>query len=46
MNRSPYAISYFHINDLLKERYGIMRKDEYEAYFREPGTFVNRMKPP
>ena len=33
---------YFHINDLLPESMGILSKNEYESYFKEPGTLKNR----
>lgn len=38
-----YAMCYFHINDLMHERRGLMTKKEYEVYFKEPGTLKNRM---
>ena len=44
MEKSNYAISYFHINDLLPEKLGMKSKQEYEAYFKEKGTLLNRMK--
>jgi polysaccharide deacetylase family protein (PEP-CTERM system associated) len=43
ITNSNYAISYFHINDLLKERDGLMKRKDYEEYFKEPGTLSNRI---
>lgn len=43
MNSSDYAMSYFHIDDLLHNRGEIMSRKEYEDYFREPGTLKNRV---
>ena len=37
-------MTYFHINDLLTEPRKILTKEEYERYFKEPGTPVNRFK--
>lgn len=33
---------YFHIEDLLTEKVKMMTKEEFEEYFKEPGTFRNR----
>jgi peptidoglycan/xylan/chitin deacetylase (PgdA/CDA1 family) len=38
MNNSPYAMCYFHIGDLLLEKGGVLSREAYEAYFKEPGT--------
>jgi polysaccharide deacetylase family protein (PEP-CTERM system associated) len=45
MGKTEYAISYFHIGDLvnLGDRY-IMSKEAYETYFKEPGLLHNRIK--
>lgn len=43
MRKSEYAISYFHIADLLRNTTGIMTREEYETYFKEKGTFRNRI---
>ena len=44
MAKSDYAMTYFHISDLLPEVEGVKSKDAYEAYFKEKGTLVNRYK--
>lgn len=38
MNKSTYAMCYFHIGDLISESQGVMSKAAYETYFKEPGT--------
>lgn len=40
---TDYAMTYFHIGDLLYNKGGIMTKEEYEKYFKEPGTLKNRV---
>lgn len=42
MAKADYAMCYFHINDLLKEKTGVRSKESYEAYYKEPGTLKNR----
>ena len=42
MKNNPYAMCYFHIGDLLPETGGVISKEAYEAYFKEPGTMKNR----
>lgn len=42
--KSPYSMCYFHIGDLLPETSGVMSKEDYEEYFREKGTILNRYK--
>ena len=44
MKKSDYNMCYFHIGDLLPGPKKAMTKTEYEEYFREPGTFINRYK--
>lgn len=44
MKRSRYNMCYFHIGDLLPGPKKMLTKAEYEEYFREPGTLVNRYK--
>lgn len=44
MKRADYAMTYFHINDLVEEMNGVMTKEAYESYFKEPGTLLNRYK--
>ena len=41
--KSQYIMTYFHIGDLLHNNGGIMSRKEYETYFKEPGTFKNRL---
>ena len=33
---------YFHIGELIPETLGIKSREEYEAYFKEPGTLKAR----
>ena len=42
MKKSPYAMCYFHIGDLVPESHGVMSKEAYEAYFKEKGTLKAR----
>lgn len=42
MEKSDYTMCYFHIGDLLPEKGGVPTKEEYEAYYKEPGTLKNR----
>lgn len=42
MSKSPYAMCYFHIGDLLLEKGGVLSREAYEAYFKEPGTLKAR----
>ncbi len=42
MRRSSYAMCYFHIADLLPESSGVMSREAYEDYFKEPGTLKSR----
>ena len=44
MRKAPFSICYFHIGDLLPESNGMMSREEYEKYFKEKGTLVNRYK--
>lgn len=44
MKQADYAMTYFHINDLVQEMNGLMTKEAYESYFKEPGTLLNRYK--
>ena len=43
INASKYAMTYFHIGDLLHNEGGIMSRNDYEIYFKEPGTLKNRI---
>lgn len=40
---SNYAMTYFHIGDLMHNKGGIMSRKQYETYFKEPGTLKNRI---
>lgn len=42
MAKSDYTMCYFHIGDLLPELRGVKSKEEYESYYKEPGTLKNR----
>lgn len=42
MKKSPYAMCYFHIADLVPESHGFQSKKEYEEYFKERGTLKAR----
>lgn len=42
MKKSPYAMCYFHIGDLVPESSKVKTKEEYEAYYKEPGTLKAR----
>ena len=43
MNKARYTMTYFHINDLITEPRKMLSKEEYERYFKEPGTLINRL---
>ena len=42
MKKSDYTMTYFHIADLIPESDGLMNKEDFEAYFKIPGSFKNR----
>ena len=42
MAKSDYTMCYFHINDLLPEKKGVKSREEFETYYKEPGTLKNR----
>lgn len=44
IEKSDYAMTYFHIGDLVPESKGVMTKEAYQAYFKEPGTVTARYK--
>ncbi len=44
IQQNDYSILYFHIGDLIHNTDRMMTKSEYEIYFRENGSFVNRYK--
>lgn len=43
MQRRDYNICYFHLNDLIIQKFAFKSKAEYEEYFKEPGTLKNRL---
>lgn len=44
MERDEYAMTYFHIGDLIAETEGVLSKEAYEAYFKEKGSLFTRYK--
>ena len=44
MKKAPYAMTYFHIGDLVPGSKGVMSKKDFEDYFKEPGTLTARYK--
>ena len=42
MSQSDYNMTYFHIGDLVPESQGLMSKEDFEIYFKIPGTLKNR----
>lgn len=44
LSHSDYAMCYFHIGDLLPGTNKVMSRVDYEDYFKEPGTLLNRYK--
>lgn len=42
MAKSDYAMTYFHIGDFVPETKTVMSKNDFEEYFKEPGTIKNR----
>ncbi len=42
MAKTDYNMTYFHINDLVPESMKLKSREEYERYFKEPGTLKNR----
>ena len=42
MRKNPYAMCYFHIGDLVPESSKVKTKEEYETYYKEPGTLKAR----
>lgn len=44
MRKTSYSMCYFHIGDLLPETNHVMSKKEYEDYFKESGSLINRYK--
>lgn len=44
MKHSAYVICYFHLLDLITDAKRVLTREEYETYFKEPGTLLNRCK--
>lgn len=42
MKKADYTMTYFHIADLIPESDGMMSKEDFESYFKIPGTLKNR----
>ncbi len=42
MSKSEYAMTYFHIGDLIPDSAKVMSKSEYEEYFKQSGSLINR----
>ena len=43
IKKREYNICYFHLNDLIDQKIAFMRKEDFEEYFKEPGTLKNRI---
>lgn len=43
MKKRDYNICYFHLSDLIPEQKKFMSKEQYEDYFKQPGTLKNRL---
>lgn len=44
IDKSDYTMTYFHIGDLISDQKKMMTRKEYEAYFKEDGSLINRYK--
>jgi polysaccharide deacetylase family protein (PEP-CTERM system associated) len=44
MKQQPYSMTYFHIGDLISEMKKVMTRAEYEEYFKENASLLNRYK--
>lgn len=44
MSKSDYNMCYFHIGDLIPKLKSLMTREEYESYFKENGSLLNRYK--
>lgn len=44
LRSADYSMCYFHISDLIKESSALLNRDEYESYFKEKGSLINRYK--
>ena len=44
MAKNDYNMCYFHIADLIPESNGVKSKEDFESYYKESGTLINRYK--
>ncbi len=44
MSKNDYAVCYFHLVDLIPEASQMATRAEFEAYYKEKGTLLNRYK--
>lgn len=42
--KNEYNMCYFHIADLIPESNGVKSKQDFESYYKESGTLINRYK--
>ena len=42
ISKSEYVMTYFHISDLVPEIHGFLSRQDFENYFKIPGTLMNR----
>ena len=42
MVKNDYNMTYFHIGDLVPDPIGLMNREDFESYFKIPGTLKNR----
>jgi polysaccharide deacetylase family protein (PEP-CTERM system associated) len=42
MGKSDYNMAYFHIGDLIPESSGVKSREDFEKYYKTPGTLKNR----
>ena len=42
LRKTDYFIGYFHLSDLLSSKIPMMNKEDYEIYFKQTGTLLNR----
>ncbi len=44
LKQQSYSMTYFHIGDLIVDMKRVMTREEYEEYFKESGSLINRYK--
>ncbi len=42
IKKSDYSMTYFHLGDLIPVVSGVLSREDYEQYFKEPGSFISR----